>query len=143
MSQLQPPTTLHPFLIACHALLQDPAKYLEPLISAGASSISFQIEPFMAQNIGQPGAAVAAAAEVADRIRAAGLKAALALGVETQLLPELVDFVGEGKVDMVSRNLMHVPCCQCATGALSSMLFVCAVPVCHECALCMCRASLS
>jgi pentose-5-phosphate-3-epimerase len=81
---------------------QDPEKYLAPLISAGASSITIQIEPFMAQYLGQPEAAVAAAAEVAAQIRGSGLKAGLALGVDTPLTPEVVKRVQEGMVDMVS-----------------------------------------
>ena len=80
--------TLHHF-----TSLQDPAKYVAALAAAGASSITFQIEPFLAS----PSDAVA----LARTIRAHGLRAAVAVAVQTPVAPVL-PLVAAGEVDMVS-----------------------------------------
>lgn len=71
---------------------QEPGKYIDPLISAGASSITFQVEPFLAA----PGDAAALAAV----IRRAGLRAAVALGVDTPV-EHVLPLVAARAVDMV------------------------------------------
>lgn len=90
-------------LLACEylpvLLLQDPAKYVGALAEAGASSMTFQIEPFLHGMSG-----VAAAFALAQDIHERGMRAAVALAPATPVsaVAELLD---KGAVDMVSTLL--------------------------------------
>lgn len=98
----------------CNSAVQDPAKYVPALEAAGASSITFQIEPFLnaaaaAAAGGQQGpagtaGAVKTASELAADIRRRGMRAAVALAVGTGQLgvEAAVQLVEQGAVDMVS-----------------------------------------
>ncbi len=70
---------------------QEPAKYITHLAQAGASGATFQIEPLSSWQ---------EAAELAARIREAGMRAAVALAPETGV-DVILPLVEQGCVDMV------------------------------------------
>ncbi|KAI8476673.1 MAG: hypothetical protein J3K34DRAFT_516264 [Monoraphidium minutum] len=82
----------------CHLAVEDPAKYVPALQRAGASSVTFQVEPFLAA----PGGAAPGpgAAALAADIRARGMRAAVAAapGTPVEAVMALAD---AGAVDMV------------------------------------------
>lgn len=84
---------------------QDPAKYVPALAAAGASSITFQIEPFLDRHAGQPrqqqaALAAADARALAGDIRARGMSVGVAVSPDTPV--DAVSPLAEaGDVDMV------------------------------------------
>jgi pentose-5-phosphate-3-epimerase len=98
-------------------MLQDPAKYIPALAAAGASSITFQIEPFLeaAASTAASGdaaqAATQAAAALAADIRSRGMKAGVALAVGTST-EAVLPLVMASAVDLVSNVLVRYsePC---------------------------------
>jgi pentose-5-phosphate-3-epimerase len=70
------------------------------LQAAGASSVSFQIEPFLGPSQSDVAAATAAAAALAADIRARGMRVGVALGVGTGV-DAVMPLLQAGAVDMV------------------------------------------
>ena len=94
----------------CHLAVADPARFVGALAAAGASSVTFQIEAFLGGSGGsgengsseqqQQSAALEAAAALAADIRSRGMRAAVAVAVDTPVEAAL-PLARAGAVDML------------------------------------------